>query len=98
MFIFYSIFEGVQEFMMPLLWFEQTFELDEKYAKTVRLAVDLKSYGSIFAYVLLGLGVGILTIAFILTVTNKWKCRHTEDEDPIINDSVQHSNSHSRDS
>lgn len=82
--------------MMPLLWFEQGFELDEENAKIVRLAVNLRWYGSIFAYTLLGLGMGIVSIAFILTVTNKWKCNHRDDEDPIISDAVQNSNSDSR--
>lgn len=95
---FHSIFEGVQEFMMPLLWFDQIADIDEKNAKIVKLAINLKHYGSIFAYSLLGLGVGIVTLGFILTVTNKWKCSHRDDEDPILNEPVQNSHSPARDS
>lgn len=74
--------------MMPLFWFGQIVELDEEHAKTVRLAVNLKQYGSIFAYCFLGLGVGIVSLAFVLTVTNKWKCSHRDDEDPIVDGGV----------
>lgn len=83
---------------MPLFWFGQLVELDEEHAKTVRLAVNLKKYGSIFAYSFLGLGVGIVSIAFVLTVTNKWSCRRREDEDPIVNDAAVNSETLTRDS
>lgn len=72
--------------MMPLFWFDFKVELDDENVKLVNFAIHLRKYGSIFAYSLLGLGVAVISLAFVLTVTNKWKCSHRDDEEPIIFD------------
>ncbi|XP_067624979.1 protein croquemort [Eurosta solidaginis] len=79
----FDIYRGVPKFLMPMFWFNQRAELDEKIASRTKLAINLGDYGNYIAISLITIGGILLIVGILLTVTKRWKPTPNDDEDML---------------
>ncbi|XP_073826535.1 croquemort [Musca autumnalis] len=81
----YDIYRNINEFLMPLFWFEQSVPLTEEFAKKAKLLINLESYGRYFGIALTCLGGIFFITGITLTLTKRWKRSANDDEDMLTN-------------
>lgn len=81
----FDIFRGINEFLMPLFWFEQHVSLTADLASKAKLAMNLEDYGRYVGIALTCLGGVFFIVGIILTLTKSWKRSPTDDEDMLTN-------------
>lgn len=80
-----DLYKNVPKVMMPMFWFRQYAELDADLANQVKLALNLNAYG-VYAAIGIGiLGLIIIVIGIILTVTKSWSRKRHDDQAPLTN-------------
>lgn len=52
---------------MPVMWFSQTFRMEEIMTEQIRLAGQISSFGRLLGLVLLGIGISLVLISFSLS-------------------------------
>ncbi|XP_031627454.1 protein croquemort-like isoform X2 [Contarinia nasturtii] len=78
----FKLYENIPKLMIPTFWFSQTVELDEKIAKSAKIALQLPSIGLYLAAGVSGLGIILLLVGAILTITKSWSAYQNLEDEP----------------
>ncbi|CRL01879.1 CLUMA_CG015086, isoform A [Clunio marinus] len=74
-----SLFQEVRRVFMPVMWFEQKYQMDEKTAKMIKFAVTIPWIGRIIGIILFALGLILCIISFIMCCVNARKMSHKDE-------------------